>query len=173
MQSNRYRQQTGSRAFLCGDIICLCPGSINKYLIILTFMFIFFSVQLEKELFYSFSGTQCLRLRLSHTDALFSSPQVILLTRRRRQRRRQESHRWMRLCQCTGGTVTRRCTQAATSTQVVASTCSSLTTPIHSGAPRVFTTESTTPDKPEHRHGGSQVVCVVMHICVRVCVRDR
>lgn len=66
----------------------------------------------------------------------------------------------------------RRCTPAATSTQVAESTCSSSTTPIHSGAPRVFTTESTTPDKPEYRHKGSQGVCmfVYINICMYVCV---
>lgn len=92
--------------------------------------------------------------------------------RKRRPRRRQGSLRWMRLYRFTGGTVMRRCTPAATSTQVAESTCSSSTTPIHSGAPRVFTTESTTPDKPEYRHKGSQGVCmfVYINICMYVCV---
>lgn len=92
--------------------------------------------------------------------------------RKRRPRRRQGSLRWMRLYRFTGGTVMRRCTPAATSTQVAESTCSSSTTPIHSGAPRVFTTESTTPDKPEYRHKGSQGVCmfVYINICMYACV---
>jgi len=62
----------------------------------------------------------------------------------------------------------RRCTPAAISTPAAESTCSSLTTPIPSGAPRVFTTESTTPDKPEHRHRGANE-CVCSYICVCVC----
>ncbi len=99
---------------------------------------------------------------------LLLCPQVILPMRRRRRRRRQGSPRWMRLCRCTGGTVMRRCTPAATSTPAVESTCSSLTTPIHSGAPRVFITESTTPDKPKYRQRGSRGVCM-SYICVRVC----
>lgn len=112
---------------------------------------------------------------LPFCDLLSFCQQVILPVRRRRPRRRQGSLRWMRLCRFTGGTVMRRCTPAATSTQGAASTCSSLTTPIHSGAPRVFTTESTTPDKPEYRHKGSQGVCervcecVFVYVCVCCC----
>lgn len=75
------------------------------------------------------------------------------------------SPRWTRLCRCTGGTVTRRCTPAATSILAVESTCSSLTTLIHSGAPRVFTTECITPDKPGYRHRG-EPRGVFVHICV-------
>lgn len=86
--------------------------------------------------------------------------QAILPLKRRRQRRKQGSLKWMRLCQYTGGTVMKRCTLAATSTPAVESTCSNLTTPIHSGAPRVSTTESTTPDKPEYRQWEIQGVCV-------------
>lgn len=64
----------------------------------------------------------------------------------------------------------KRCTPAATSTLGAESTCSSLTTPIHSGAPRVFTTESTTPDKPGYRHRGSQGVCLFIYMCACVCM---
>lgn len=103
---------------------------------------------------------------------LFFYLQASQPVRKRRPRRRQGSLRWMRLYRFTGGTVMRRCTPAATSTQVAESTCSSSTTPIHSGAPRVFTTESTTPDKPEYRHKGSQGVCmfVYINICMYACV---
>lgn len=104
----------------------------------------------------------------AHSNLIHGCPQVILPARRRRQRRRQGNPRWMRLCRCTGGTVMRRCMPAATSTQAAESTCWSLTTPIHSGAPRASTTESTTPDKPEYRHGGSQGVCMFMYVCVWV-----
>lgn len=98
--------------------------------------------------------------------------QVSQPVRKRRPRRRQGNLRWMRLYRFTGGTVMRRCTLAATSTQVAESTCSSSTTPTHSGAPRVFTTESTIPDKPEYRHKGSQGVCMFayINICMYVCV---
>lgn len=77
----------------------------------------------------------------------------------------QGSPRWMRLCQCTGGTVTRRYTLAAISILAVESTCSSLTTLIHSGALRVFTTECITPDKPGYRHHGGAKDCVCSSMC--------
>lgn len=65
--------------------------------------------------------------------------------------------------------------QAATSILAAESTYSSLTTLIHSGAPRVFTTECITPDKPGYRHWG-EPVCACSYMCdmcngrVYVCV---
>ena len=57
-----------------------------------------------------------------------------------------QSCRW-KVYICVGGTVTRRCMPAPTPTPARGSTCWSLTTPTHSGAPRPYTTASTTPDR--------------------------
>lgn len=66
---------------------------------------------------------------------------------KRKQKRMPTSHCWMRLCLCIGGTVTKKCTQAATSIQGGESISSSLITPTLCGGPSQSTTESTILDK--------------------------
>lgn len=66
---------------------------------------------------------------------------------KRKPKRTPASLCWTRSCLCTGGTATRRCTPAATSTQGEGSTSSSSTTPTPCGGQSQSTTESITLDK--------------------------
>lgn len=66
---------------------------------------------------------------------------------KRKPKRMPTSLCWMRLCLCTGGTVTKRCMLAATSIQGEGSISSSLTTLTPCGGLNQSTTESITLDK--------------------------
>lgn len=70
---------------------------------------------------------------------------------KRKPKRMPPSLYWMRLYLCIDGTVTRKCTLAATSIQEEESISSSLTTPILCGGQNQSTTESIIPDKDANK----------------------
>ena len=97
----------------------------------------------------SYLMSEVIFLSLSFDLCLFLTLSQKMLLLKRKPKRMPTNLCWMRLCLCTGGTVMRKCMQAATNIQGGESISSSLITPTLCGGPSQSTTESIILDKAD------------------------